>query len=208
MHIIQPKTSVNISDRNVLTISNQIDNKELGNKFILAKNCSLVSDSLSANGTFAVVTDEICSINVEEDGGYLIINTPGYNPIEHQMSFIASGKPGNLSYIDGCSNSNIIHPPRNGDPCINYLYIPPFTEQTFHTHPSLRIGMILGGEGVCNLKNGPVKLEKNLCFVLDRHEHHRFMTNEHALWLMVFHPDSEDGPRDEFNPMKTRTYVK
>jgi hypothetical protein len=25
--------------------------------------------------------------------------------------------------------------------------------------------------------------------------------------LAVFHPDSEDGPKDEANPMKTRTYI-
>ena len=48
---------------------------------------------------------------------------------------------GRLRYIDGCTDSLLISPPVKGDPCLNFLYIPPNLDQTAHTHPSCRIGL-------------------------------------------------------------------
>ena len=45
---------------------------------------------------------------------------------------------GRLRYIDGCSDTLLICPPRVGEPCLNHLHIPPHTDQTPHTHPSAR----------------------------------------------------------------------
>ena len=32
-----------------------------------------------------------------------------------------------------------------GDPCLNLLHIPPSTRQSAHTHPSIRVGLIVSG---------------------------------------------------------------
>ena len=43
---------------------------------------------------------------------------------------------GMLAYIDGCSDSILIHPPILGAPCLNHLHFPSGIKQTQHTHPS------------------------------------------------------------------------
>jgi mannose-6-phosphate isomerase-like protein (cupin superfamily) len=174
----------------------------------MAKNAIYESNTMKVNGDFCLTTIEDFEITLNPSGVAIVIETPGYAETQFKFSTVPNGTPGQLSYIDGCSNSNLIDPWRNGDPCVNYLYIPPNTNQTFHTHPSIRVGIIMGGNGQCSLRNHDVDLTPNTVFVLERHEHHRFKTGNEPLWLMVFHPDSEDGPTDELNPMKTRTYIK
>ena len=149
----------------------------------------------------------------EVTGPALVIDNPGYEFAERKLCAFDPTEQGQLSYIDGCSNSNLIDPPRNGDPCINYLYFPPGIDQTWHTHPSVRIGYILTGKGYACLKDGDketeLPLEPGKIFVLHRHAKHRFRTDgDQHMSLMVYHPDSEDGPRDENNPMKARTYLR
>lgn len=39
---------------------------------------------------------------------------------------------GRLSYIDGCTDTLLIMPPRLGDPCLNYLHFPVGIDQTQH----------------------------------------------------------------------------
>lgn len=173
-------------------------------RFVICPNGRIRSKKFTAESTFAVSTNGEFSIK----GDWIVLETPGYNFPEDRLSFAQPGHLGNLSYIDGCSNSNLIDPPRNGDPCINYLYFPPQINQTFHTHPSVRIGTILSGKGFADLGDKKIELTPGLKFVLDRHVMHRFYTEDQHLSIMIFHPDSEDGPRDENNPMKTRTYLK
>lgn len=55
---------------------------------------------------------------------------------------------GRLSYIDGCNDSLLVYPPRMGDPVLNHLHFPGDILQTQHTHPSIRMGVVLAGEGV------------------------------------------------------------
>jgi mannose-6-phosphate isomerase-like protein (cupin superfamily) len=204
---------INIRDRILVNVSYQKEkNKKYENikcnNYIMAKNAIYESNTMKVNGDFCLSTIEDFEITLNPSGVAIVIETPGYAETQSKFSTVPNGTPGQLSYIDGCSNSNLIDPWRNGDPCVNYLYIPPNTNQTFHTHPSIRVGIIMGGNGQCSLRNHDVDLTPNTVFVLERHEHHRFKTGNEPLWLMVFHPDSEDGPTDELNPMKTRTYIK
>ena len=155
------------------------------------------------NNFFAIATTSKCTIN----GRGVAIEMPGYCYSEHRISIITPGIPGHLSYIDGCSNSNLIDPARNGEPCLNYLYFPPGINQTFHTHPSVRIGFIASGSGIAETADGEVVLTAGDVFILQRFGKHRFKTADSHMSLIAFHPDSEDGPRDEFNPMKTRTHI-
>jgi quercetin dioxygenase-like cupin family protein len=92
------------------------------------------------------------------------------------------------------------------------LYFPSGVDQTFHTHPSLRVGIIVSGRGIAEYYEGIIlkttRLNPGDSFVLDRHTRHRFRTEDSIMSIIAFHPDSEDGPRDEYNPMKARTYIK
>lgn len=180
-------------------------NKKNGCYFVLSQNSKLLSECISADGTFSAVLDEF-SIS----GSALIVQVPGIKRA-NVISFVNPTSPGDLSYIDGCSNSVLIGPPRNGDACLNYLYFPEGIDQAFHTHPSIRIGIVLDGSGTADyyedgtLKHAPLKTGDS--FILHRHVNHRFSTAKETMSVMVFHPDSEDGPQDEFNPMKSRTYI-
>lgn len=195
-----------ILDRSILKIypinkeTNFVDDDV--SRFVMSAG-SMRSDSFSITGTFsALVNKDFCI-----SGKGVVIETPGIYFTEQKFSLVDGSRPGHLCYIDGCSNTNLVDPLRNGDPCLNYLYFPPGINQTYHTHPSIRIGFIISGKGYASINNKEIPLDVGSVFVLDRHTFHRFRTEDSHMSLMVFHPDSEDGPRDEFNPMKSRTYI-
>lgn len=205
--------SYDIIDRHITNVINceslTVKSNESYSKFIISLDGTLITNLSTVLGSFAACVNDEFTYN----GRGLIISTSGYRFEDQKIAMINnSGLQGDLSYIDGCSNSNLINPPRSGDPCVNYLYFPRGIEQTFHTHPSYRIGYIFGGSGEAHFKdeNGikVIPLEKGKTFNLERHAMHRFCTFDEPMWLVVFHPDSEDGPLDERNPMKTRTYLK
>ena len=114
---------------------------------------------------------------------------------------------GRLKYINGCSDTLLLAPAVKGDPCLNYLYIPPGIRQTPHTHPSVRVGCIIDGAGVCVLADETVDLIPGANFVLPASELHSFHTSTQPLRVVVYHPDSDFGPTDEFHPMINRTTI-
>lgn len=211
MIFLQPDQPILIQDRTIAHITFAVAKEEplkvdlnIGSHWVMALQGELKSENFSLKGNFAAVVNEAFEIKAT---ALLVVHTLGYRSTEQRFSLLSETPTGNLSYIDGCSNSNLIDPARNGEPCLNYLYFPPRIRQTFHTHPTYRIGLVLGGDGVADFDYEQVRLNPTRAFVLGRHERHRFFTMNDPMALMVFHPDSEDGPRDEANPMKTRTYI-
>jgi quercetin dioxygenase-like cupin family protein len=199
-----------ITDRHIATVSKitpetSITFNSINTKFVMLTSGAIVfSNSDSISGCISAAINDIFTVS----GHGLVVSVPGLRLAEESITRCDPGKSGNLSYIDGCSNSNLVHPARNGDPCLNYLYFPPGITQTFHTHPSYRIGLILSGSGIADTDTDQYALTTGKMFLLSRHSVHRFITTDSHMSLMVFHPDSEDGPRDEFNPMKSRTYIQ
>lgn len=114
---------------------------------------------------------------------------------------------GRLRYIDGCTDSLLVPPLVLGDPCLNALYFPPGVDQTEHTHPSLRAGIVSSGRGECVLAGGAVALEPGLAFVIRAGCAHRFRTTGTPMVVIAFHPDSDFGPTHEAHPMINRTIV-
>ena len=112
---------------------------------------------------------------------------------------------GRLRYIDGCTDSLLVPPVVRGDPCLNLLHIPPGTEQSAHTHPSFRAGIIAAGRGRCIIGAGAIPLEAGLLFVIPEGVVHSFHTTDEALSVIAFHPDSDFGPTHETHPMINRT---
>ncbi|MCD8535797.1 MAG: AraC family ligand binding domain-containing protein [Verrucomicrobia bacterium] len=129
--------------------------------------------------------------------GYSALNTIG-GPIE---------RSGRLRYIDGCTDSLIIPPVLKGDPCLNVLYFPPGIQQTFHTHPSCRIGVVLSGKGTCHHHQSESPLIPGTHFMIPAHGLHRFSTGKNRLVVAAFHPDSDFGPEHDFHPMVNKTLV-
>jgi hypothetical protein len=114
---------------------------------------------------------------------------------------------GRLSYIDGCSDSLLVYPPRLGDASLNYLYFPKDINQSYHTHPSIRIGCVISGSGVSDT-DIPNPLIEGVHFCLEEQELHRFRTEDSDMRIIAFHPDGDWGPTDENHTMINRTYVK
>lgn len=114
---------------------------------------------------------------------------------------------GRLRYIDGCTDSLLIPPIVLGDPCLNLLHIPANTQQTRHTHPSFRSGLIISGCGECVTPEARHPLSPGLAFVIPAEAPHSFHTTDEALRVIAFHPDSDFGPTHEFHPMVNRTII-
>jgi hypothetical protein len=115
---------------------------------------------------------------------------------------------GRLRYIDGCTDSLLVPPVRLGDPCLNGLWFPMGTEQTMHTHPSVRVGMVVRGRGWCETPEGEFELRPGMVFVIHPHGEHRFRTGRDAgLTVVAWHPDSDTGPTDVDHPMVNRTMI-
>ena len=139
---------------------------------------------------------------------------------------------GRYLYIDGCSDSLIIPPIKKGDPCLNLLYFPPRINQTMHTHPSMRVGMVVYGGGNCITPWRDIELYEGQIFLI--HEGHKdtfgtgegpigekvmfgakegirgahcFQTFDKPMIVVAYHPDSDYGPTDDEHPMINKTFI-
>ena len=122
-------------------------------------------------------------------------------------------KEGRVSYIDGCTDSVLVLPPRLGDACLNSLHFPKGILQTFHTHPSIRLGVVAAGSGKAwvkkhaNAEPEVLPLKQGDAFCLDTNRIHRFSTDDKEMVIVAYHPDSDWGPTDTVHPMINRTYI-
>lgn len=121
-------------------------------------------------------------------------------------------KQGRLSYIDGCTDSLLIYPPRMGDPSLNLLHFPAGIEQTRHLHPSIRMGCVISGNGFSEVWESGIPTKRALntgdIFCLEENELHRFITTDNHMTVIAWHPDGDWGPTDHNHTMLNRTYIK
>jgi quercetin dioxygenase-like cupin family protein len=164
-----------------------------------------VSKTVHAREYFSMPLRDRLTISGHADGfavlrlGYFGLGCIG-GPVEAR---------GRLKYIDGCSDTLLIAPPRRGDPCFNLLHMPPGIEQTKHTHPTLRVGLVHFGYGRCYTEGGSEDMSPGRLFILPPDAAHRFSTvGTLGMTLTVFHPDSDFGPTDDEHPMLNRTVIE
>lgn len=112
---------------------------------------------------------------------------------------------GRLRYIDGCTDSLLIPPVVLGDPCLNLLHLPPHVQQTPHTHPSFRVGLVIDGNGECRTDAGRLPLQPGQVFLIRAGALHSFHTQADCLRIVAYHPDSDFGPTHDNHPMINRT---
>lgn len=167
---------------------------------------------------FAV--NEPFELQIKESCHGFIVEVPEYNAMA--MTGGPIDEHGRLKYIDGCTDSLLIPPVKKENPCLNHLHFPPGIDQTMHTHPTARVGMVVKGEGECVTPWGGIPLYEGQTFVIlpsDGESHkapdgkyyetgsHCFRTFEKTMDVIAFHPDSDFGPEDEDHPMINRTMV-
>ncbi len=145
------------------------------------------------------------AFQVEGGGEGIVITRLGYRGFFHIGGPIEA--QGRLRYIDGCTDSLLVPPVLKGDACLNLLHVPPGTDQTAHTHPSVRVGLIVEGEGHCETPHGNRALLPGTVFVLPAGELHSFHTSERSLTIVAYHPDSDFGPTHDEHPMLNRTII-
>jgi hypothetical protein len=114
---------------------------------------------------------------------------------------------GRLEYIDGCSDTLLVCPPRLGEPCLNHLHIPAATDQSPHVHASERLGIIVRGSGRCRTSSAFHELRPGLAWRIPARVEHSFVTSNDPLDVLAWHPDSDFGPTDTVHPMKNQTFT-
>jgi len=169
----------------------------------------------SSHGESALILIEVCRYKgIYPDTAFRAMNVVG-GPIEPE---------GRLKYIDGCTDSLLIAPVKLGDPCLNHLHFPKGIDQTQHTHPSHRIGIVAKGSGTCITPFGDLPLSKGMIFVIKEYDgetkaegldgklyecgQHAFKTEMVSMDVIAFHPDSDFGATDTEHPMINRTIVQ
>lgn len=144
-------------------------------------------------------------ITIRGEGNALVISDL------NRIGLFSIGGPientGRLRYIDGCSDTLLISPTVKGDPCLNFLKLPPNTNQTSHVHPSFRLGVIVSGSGHCDGPSHTQTLTAGKIFYIPANCEHRFRTQNQSLSVIAFHPDSDFGPWDDDHPMVNKTIV-
>lgn len=180
-----------------------------GTNYVLLRNASYNEDNISFEkvyGAFCVNND--FRIECDANSSAAVISFPGLSLLESRYYIQNDLDIGNLSYMDGGSNTTAVNPGRLGDPVVNYVHFPPNMQQTLHTHPSHRIGLILKGNGKIELDNNEFfEVKEGELFYMRRYTLHNFLTYNEPVIMFVFAPDSGTGPTDEINPLKIRTYV-
>jgi hypothetical protein len=168
-----------------------------------------------APGSFFCCPGRFTVTDVRPGSRVVLITRYGFRGME---CFGRIEQRGRLSYIDGCSDSMLVYPPRLGDPVFNHLHFPPGIVQTQHTHPTIRLGIVARGIGHAF---GPVQLGRaeeweeelspSAVFMLEPQEMHSFRTDRtktrETMDVIAYHPDSDWGPTDTAHPMRNRTYI-
>jgi len=140
-----------------------------------------------------------------KEGAGVVIRREGYRCLMNIGG--PTEDAGRLRYIDGCTDTLLIGPPKLGDPCLNMLHFPKGIRQTMHTHPSLRCGTVVSGYGRAITPSGELPLTPGSCWFLDTNGQHCFYTDDNELTVIAWHPDSDTGPNDHDHPMLNKTIV-
>lgn len=175
--------------------------------YVLSGSINLGDKIVNENEYFSLWSDAPRRILVNGEVVFFIrLGYKGQNIIGGPLE-----KSGRLCYIDGCSDSLLIYPPRLGDPSLNALFFPAGIDQTFHIHPSIRLGVVVDGEGFSNVKvNGieqEIPLKTGDMFCIEERETHRFRTTTSHMTVVPYHPDGDWGPTDHNHTMLNRTYI-
>jgi hypothetical protein len=166
-----------------------------------------IFDVTGRAGTYFAIPGDF---EIDVDGQVVTIERMGFRGVAQAGAIERRGR---LTYIDGCSDTVLVAPPRLGDPVLNHLHFPAGIVQTVHCHPSIRLGVVARGSGTAfgpSARGGwESPLAPGAVFLLPSQVRHAFRTDAgEAMDIIAFHPDSDWGPTDDNHPMLNRTYAK
>jgi quercetin dioxygenase-like cupin family protein len=225
--MITGQTYIDRSDTMYPSIANLFDINEIGDQgYFYTKEYSTIygyvieGDVNFPNGKVATQGDYFCYWSHDAEELFYVGKVAVFTRIGYRGQNIIGGpleERGRLSYIDGCSDSLLIYPSRLGDPSLNMLHFPKGTEQSYHTHPSIRFGIVVRGTGYATInpwKNDDgdiietnIQLETGAIFCIEQQEKHRFVTTGQEMVVLAYHPDGDWSPTDHNHTMLNRTYL-
>ena len=190
----------------------------------ISKYASCYGFVISGNATATFVNNNNKLLNQGDyfclSGDGLVVNVDSNSSIAFFIRYGFKGqnqvggpieKSGRLVYIDNCSDSLLVYPPRQGDPSMSHLHFSQGINQTFHIHPSIRLGVVVAGNGYSDVKGAgkttELELKQGMVFCLIEREEHRFRTLDSEMDVIAFHPDGDWGPTDHNHTMLNRTYI-
>jgi hypothetical protein len=193
-------------------VEHRIDVASTGYGYVVRGSCR-VKDRIVKQSEYFCISAEFAEevITAGEESIVALFIRLGFVGV---FSMGATEPRGRMSYIDGCTDSILVGPPRMGDPCLNFLHFPPGVRQSFHVHPTIRLGVVAGGCGVACVSSGDehvltLPLQPGMLFLLEAQKLHRFETSSNSdLTVIAYHPDSDWGPTDQNHPMLNRTYLR
>ena len=126
-------------------------------------------------------------------------------------------------YIDWCKQCSILQNTKKWLPNMNMLFFPKNINQTQHTHPSQRIGIIKEGHGECITAEDIIPLIKGNLFMImtdpnsktpitEENKYtkswvHSFRTTDSEMTVIAGHGDSSTWPTDEHNAILNNTMI-
>jgi quercetin dioxygenase-like cupin family protein len=152
------------------------------------------------------VAPEAFELSGEDDTAAVVIAQAGATGLFQVGGPLEAG--GRLRYIDGCTDTLVVCPPRLGEACLNHLHLPAGTDQQAHVHPSDRLGAIVAGAGECVSEGQRHALHPGLAWWIAPGCRHAFKTAGSTLDVLAWHPDSDFGPTDRDHPMINRTLLE
>jgi hypothetical protein len=163
-------------------------------------------ESLISKGKWFTHSTGKAEIELLEKTKILLIQKPNYRGMNLMGGPLE--EKGRLNYIDGCSDTLLCPPLLKGEPCLNHLHFPSGIDQTMHTHPSARLGIVAKGSGICISDEKKYQLEEGMIFIIPENTQHKFRTSsDDTLDIVSYHPDSDWGPTHHEHPMLNRTWV-
>ena len=161
------------------------------------------SAQLAAGHWFA--DSQSSRLRILENSRVLVVQRLGFRGLNVRGGPLE--RAGRLRYVDGCSDTLLCAPPLLGDPCLNHLHFPRHVNQTMHMHPSVRVGAVARGQGICRLRNSEIPLRAGSIFCIPANVEHAFATTAETMDVVAYHPDSDWGPTHEAHPMINRTWI-
>lgn len=175
--------------------------------FVLQGQASITRPDGSTHPVYESMTLSVPgAFELQTTGKVVVIERYGYRGLFQVGGPVEND--GRLTYIDGCRTTILAAPSRLGDPVLNYLVFPANVKQTMHLHPTVRLGTVISGEGLCVTPKEKIPIKKGMVFYLPENSSHCFHSSTKGLKVIAFHPDSDTGPTDFNHPMLNRTFLR
>src|SRR5690349_15329521 len=90
--------------------------------YVASGSARLQCEGLEASASHGTFFCCVADLSIEASGLVVVVARLGFRGL---LSLGRIENCGRLTYIDGCSSTLLVSPPRLGDPVLNYMHFPP-----------------------------------------------------------------------------------